>query len=450
MYICTECDAKYSSFKGACKNCGSVATVVEDATPDVTIPASGTKTSARLPTTAATPLSSASSTLQRKSTQINEFDRVLGGGIVQSEVVLLAGNPGGGKSTISLHLAGNVASKDFPVLYISGEEAVEGLKIRADRLGITNDHLYLVHSTNLEENLGHIHEIKPKLFIVDSLQAVASEELSGTLGSIQQSKKAAHVLHNAAKKNGMQALFINQITKDGDFAGSAGIQHIVDASLFLESHRETPLKFLRADKNRFGATDEVGVFQHSDKGLEEVTDPSGVLVDSDNDPIEGAALGFMSEGVRQIPMEVQALITSSTLPNPRKQFNGINANRGQIICAILDKFAYLSSFENDVFSSTVFGVRVNDPQCDLAIAAAMLSSIKDQPLNPKMAFVGELNLTGRVRGSSRMEAITREAKRLGIEKIVLPSNSIKNMDDNDVEYIGIDHVRELPKILKRH
>lgn len=228
------------------------------------------------------------------------------------------------------------------------------------------------------------------------------------------------------------------------FAGSNQIAHIVDCVLFLENDRDTPLKFLRAAKNRFGDINEVGVFMHTESGLEGVSDPSGILIDEDDENLPGTAVGFISEGIRQIPVEIQVLVTSSNLPTPRKQFNGINYNRAQIVCAILDKFCKLKLNDNDTFGNTVSGIKVNDPVADLAIAAAAISSSKNKSLNERTAFIGELSLTGQVRGSMMMDNKITEAERLGFDSVVVPKMSLKNISKKHIiKVIPIAKVSDL-------
>jgi DNA repair protein RadA/Sms len=222
---------------------------------------------------------------------------------------------------------------------------------------------------------------------------------------------------------------INQIIKSGEFAGSEAVQHIVDCSIILDSDDDTPLKFLRATKNRFGDITEVGVFQHTDKGLEEVTDPAGIFIDEySNHILSGSSCSFINEGIRNIPVEIQALVSNSTLPTPRKQFNGVNYQRGQIVCAILDKFCNTRLFEKDVFVSTLSGIKVNDPQADLSIAASIFSSTKDAAFAKRTVFVGELSLTGQVRGNFMIEGKIKEAQRLGFERIIVPENIKKKIN----------------------
>lgn len=385
---------------------------------------------------------------KRTATGIQELDRVLGGGFIDSEVVLFSGKAGSGKSTLSLTIADKFAKQGNKILYSSGEESEQQIGKRAERLNIDNDNILIVNETNLEKILGYIDEEQPDLVIVDSLQTLASSEIDGSMGSIQQSKEAAHSLTTLAKKQQIKMILVSQLVKSGETAGSTQINHIVDCILNLESDNDTPLKFLRSSKNRFGATDEVGVFQHTDKGLEEVLDPSSIFIDTEDEFQTGSSKTFTSEGIRQIPVEIQALATSSNLPQPRKQFNGVNYNRGQIVCAILDKFCKAKLYENDVFVSTVSGIKIFDPQADLSIAVAIYSSLKNLEIPNDTAFIGELGLTGKVRGNFMVNAKIKEAERLGFKEVIIPANSKKNLYTNhNIKIRYISKIQDLPKFL---
>lgn len=442
LYRCTECGlTKKTTVFGKCPRCGAFASFQEISNQSSATARAGLKSSTAItPVRKAQTISELNKTpMVRTSTGINEFDRVLGGGFVDSEVILLAGQAGSGKSTLSLSIAESYANKGLKVLYSSGEESENQIGLRAKRMKVNNDLIKIINETNLETLLGHMEIEKPQLLIVDSLQTLASSEIPGSIGSVQQSKEAAHTLTRIAKSNGLTMILINQILKSGDFSGSESIQHIVDAALMFESDNDSPLKFLRATKNRFGDTSEVGVFQHSETGLEEVSDPGGILLDSDEKQLSGTSVTFSSEGIRQIPVEIQALVTTSNLPNPRKQFNGIDYNRGQIVCAILDKFCNAKLYDTDVFVNTVSGIKVKDPLSDLSVAASILSSLKNKPSTERTAFVGELSLTGQVRGSFMIENKIREAERLGFERIVVPNtakHTIKGKHSISIEYIS--------------
>jgi DNA repair protein RadA/Sms len=391
------------------------------------------------------------SPIKRIATGISEFDRVIGGGIVDGEVILFAGAPGAGKSSLSLSISNCLASKGMKILYSSGEESDSQIALRAKRMRVDNDNIRITNETNLETLIGHIESEKPDVLIVDSLQTIASTEIPGSIGSISQSREAAHSLTRIAKRDSIIMILINQIIKSGEFAGSEAVQHIVDCSIILESDNDTPFKVLRANKNRFGDTSEAGIFQHTELGLTEVSDPSGILIDAAeiNERVIGASCSFISEGIRQLPVEIQALVNKSTLPNPRKQFSGINFNRGQIVCAILDKYCGVRLYEHDVFISTISGVKVNDPQSDLSIAASLLSSAKDKHLVERTLFVGEITLTGQVRGNFMIDSKIREAERLNFDRIVISKTSLKAIKQkHTVPVEAISSVKELTKFLR--
>lgn len=451
IFVCSECGAEFTRWFGKCPKCGEFSSINEVEKTSAQSEGVGLKTSGALkPAKAASSLSEiGTNPIKRTSTAIGELDRVIGGGLVDAQVILFAGAPGSGKSTLSLRVADNLAKRGIPVLYSSGEESKEQIALRASRMGITNENIKITNESSLEVLQGHIDEIQPKFMIVDSLQTLASENITGSVGSISQSKEAAHVLTRIAKARGISMILVSQVVKSGDYAGSESILHIVDTGLMLESDSESPLKFLRAMKNRFGALDEVGCFQHSETGLEEVSDPGEVFLDTgEGDLVQGAACGFMSEGIRQIPIETQALAVTSTLANPRKQFNGVNFQRGQIVCAILDKHCNAKTAIHDVFVSTVAGVRVNDPLADLSMAVAILSSVREKRVPKKTVFVGEMSLTGFVRGSHMIETKVKEAERLGFETIVIPKNAKARLTGRySIKIETIAHIKELQNFL---
>lgn len=437
IYKCSACGSEYTRWIAGCKNknCNEYGTLEEVESGSVsTHEKSGLKSGA-----AVTPVKKASTLnklnsqkVERIPTGIEELDRVLGGGFVSSEVLLLAGTPGAGKSTLSLSIA-DALGKHGKVLYSSGEESEEQIGLRAKRMEIENNNIFVIHETNLETLLGHINEEKPSFLIVDSLQTLASSELKGSIGDIQQSKEAAYVLTRLAKNEDITMVLISQVLKSGDMAGSESIQHIVDATVMLEADNASPLKFLTANKNRFGSTSEVGVFQHTGRGLEEVSDPSGLFVEDGLEKgLSGTAYTFIRKGVRNIAVQVQALVSTSTLTNPRRQFNGVDYNRGQIVAAILDKFCKAKLYEKDIFLNTVAGIKIYDPQADLAIAAAMLSSVHDKTFPDNIFFIGELDLTGQIRSSFEIESKVKEADRLGFDTIVLPLSA-----KNKLNYVRI-------------
>lgn len=454
QWKCSNCGHTQAQWSGKCNSCKEFGTLEEVGIgADGSAPeASGLKSGGAIkPSQKARTLSELQSVkVERTASGIGELDRVLGGGFVTGEVVLLAASPGAGKSTLSLRLAEIFGKLGHSVLYSSGEESESQIKLRADRMGITEENIRIIHETNLETLIGHMDDTEPKFMVVDSLQTLASSSITSGVGSITQSKEAAHTLTRLAKTRGITMVLINQVTKgdggDPTFAGSNQIAHIVDCVLYIESDRDSPLKFMRATKNRFGDATEVGIFQHSETGLEEVADPSGVLMDS-GEPLPGEATGFISEGIRQIPVEVQALVTESSLTNPRKQFSSVDNARGQIICAILDKFTEARLYDSDVFVSTTAGVRVKDPLADLAIAAAIIGSYKDKKSKGRTIFIGEMTLTGRIKGSM-ISTKLKEAERLGFDRAVIPSSAKGQIPRGmTMKVTTIDSITELPKLV---
>lgn len=353
-------------------------------------------------------------------------------------------------STLSMSVADSFAASK-KVLYSSGEESEQQIGLRAQRMGVDRDSIYVINETNLEKLLGHITDIRPDLLIVDSLQTLASQDVSGSLGSVTQSKEAAHVLTQVAKKEGITMILINQISKSGDFSGSESIQHIVDAAVMLESEKETPLKFLRATKNRFGDITEIGVFQHTEHGLEEVKDPSGAFTESsENTLLPGSACCIITEGVRSMPVEVQSLVNKTNTSFPRRQFNGVDYGRSQIVCAVVDRHTKVDISNDDAYLTTLSGVKVKDPQADLAIAAALLSSKKNCTVSEKKtAFIGELGLTGYIRGGYMMENKIREAEKIGFEQVVIPKNKVTDAQKKKFSLVitEMDHISELDRMI---
>lgn len=376
---------------------------------------------------------------------IAELDRVLGGGFVPSEVVLLASYPGTGKSTLCLSVAEEFSKRGKKVLYCSGEESSEQISLRAKRMGVNGDRISLSHSVNVEELARQVNLENPDLLIVDSIQKMYGEDFNGLPGSISQGSKCTDFLTDLTKKNNFISILISQVSKSGEFSGSESIQHAVDATLMFESDENTRLKFLRPVKNRFGDTGEIGVFVHEDDGIKSVSDPSGFLIDEDEMNVPGASLAVSSEGVRQISVEVQALISSTNLPTPRRQFNGVDYNRTQIIIGVLGKYCSKGIGMQDIFVSTLGAMKVKDPLCDLAIASAIYSSYTDSSLDKKTAFIGEISLTGSVRGGMSMQDKLNELSRRGVEQVYLPKGAkIKTPKDMKVRYVN--HISEIKDI----
>lgn len=455
MYKCSNCGKEYTNYVYSCYECSSH-NIIQEEKPQARVtmkgkPRGGVKTTAKKPIRRAKSLKDSESVVMRHTpTGISELDRVLGGGFVDNEVILFGAVQGTGKSTLALQMCDCFCAQGKTALYCSSEETFTQIKMRATRLGIEYDNLYVVSTDSLEEVLGYFDELQPDFFIMDSLQTVNSENVTGKTGSLSQANEAAHVLTARIKdaQNGAKGVFINQVTKNEEFAGSNTIQHLVDCVLFFESSHDSPLKFLRAFKNRFGQTHEVGIFQHGPQGLEEVTNPAEVFLDDTDANTVGSVFTVMSEGIRQIPIEVQALVNPSNLPTPRKQFKGVDYNTGQIVSAILDKYCQANLWENDTFVSTVFGVKVTDPLTNLAVAAAILSSSLNKVPKPKTVFLGELTLTGQVRSAFDVAYKVKEAERMGFNRVVLPASAAEHMKGvKNIKITYISSVRDLVEVL---
>lgn len=414
----------------------------------------GVKTGAVKPPTPARPLSSVSSSRpERIPTGIEEFDRVIGGGFIKGMTCLLGAPPGTGKSSLLTHIS-KAMCKYGTVLCVSGEESEEQVYDRAARLNSVDDNILIAHENDLSVILGHLESVRPSFFVLDSLQMVASPESKSQMGSVAQSREATIALNNVCKDLGITAVFINQFTKAGELAGSEQAKHAADCVLVLSSDKSTPLKFLSADKNRFGDTGEVGIFRHTEHAFEGVSDPSGVFMEDDGGALPGTGVSFMAAGMRMIPVEVQALINDGGKQSrPVRQFSGVPFDRGQIVCAVLDKFCKAGLSDREVFLSTVSGVRVPQTEtlCDLGVAAAVLSSLRGKTDGKRRAYIGELALTGRIQGIHMVDRRVREALRLGFDEVVVPAVAARSLTDSlrgDRRVRAIGSVSELAALFR--
>lgn len=357
---------------------------------------------------------------KRLKTQIEEFDRVLGGGIVPGSVVLLAGEPGIGKSTLLLQAAGILGG-----LYISGEESLEQIKMRSQRLKIEGKKLLLLSETNVENINEAIEKIAPddlSLVIVDSIQTMWTDGLSGTPGSVGQVRESAAKLTQLAKKKGYPLILVGHVTKEGAIAGPMVLSHLVDTVLFFEGEKYQSLRLLRAIKNRFGPTDEVGVFQMVEEGIKEVRDPSGIFLSGEREGLPGSSLVMTMEGTRPLVGEIQALVVPTKLPVPRRTVAGLDFNRVQLLIALLQKRLNLPLFSSDIFVSVAGGLKVFEPAADLGICLSIASSFKNKPLPPDLVLISEVGLLGELRPVANLEKRIKEAQQLGLRKIVSAKN----------------------------
>jgi DNA repair protein RadA/Sms len=369
----------------------------------------------------ALPLSAVGSAGQERiGVPIQELDRVLGGGLVPGSLVLIGGDPGIGKSTLVLQAAAALATPERPVLYVSGEESAQQVKLRADRLGVTGDDLLVLAETDLAEIVNAAEAHAPGLLIVDSIQTVFVEEISSAAGSVSQVRECTARLTQWAKPRQIPVFIIGHVTKEGTIAGPRVLEHMVDAVLYLEGDRYHQYRILRAVKNRFGSTDEVGVFEMADAGLREVRNPSEAFLEERTGRAAGSTVAVTVEGTRPILVEVQALTTTSSFGLPRRSANGLDNSRLQLLVAVLQKRVGLSLGSQDIFANVVGGLKVVEPAADLAVALAVASSFKDRSIDPLTVAVGEIGLSGELRSVNQLDRRLNEARRLGFARVVVP------------------------------
>ncbi|MBD2765942.1 DNA repair protein RadA [Kocuria sp. cx-455] len=420
-YRCTECGWTTAKWVGRCGECQSWGTVEEaGAAQD-----HGRTQAARSVAQPATPIGQVdSSVAQFTPTHVPELDRVLGGGLVPGAVILLAGEPGVGKSTLLLDAAAKVAGGRTPrdVLYVTGEESAAQVKLRAERIGAVADTLYLTAETDLSTALAHVAAVKPQLLIVDSVQTLASSEVDGSAGGVSQVREVAASLIHAAKTRNMTTLLVGHVTKEGSIAGPRLLEHLVDVVCQFEGDKHSRIRLLRAVKNRFGPTDEVGCFDLAETGIESVADPSGLFVSRTPLPVAGTCLSVTVEGRRPLLAEVQALLDKSSTAQPRRATSGLDGSRVAMLLAVLQRRAGVALATLDCYVSTVGGVRLTEPATDLAICMALASAAQDRPLPQRLVCFGEIGLAGEVRPVPDINRRIQEVARLGFTHAVVPAS----------------------------
>lgn len=414
-FTCTECGWSAPKWVGRCGECQAWGTVVQGTQTGIS---KTTKAAIILETGAAKSITQIDSSLTSSTpTGVSEFDRVLGGGLVSGAVILLSGEPGVGKSTLLLDVAAN-AAKSKKVLYVSGEESVGQIRLRAERTNALVDNLYLATETDLANVLGQIDAVKPELILVDSVQTIASAEIEGAAGMPSQIRQVAASLISVAKERGIPVILVGHVTKDGSIAGPRVLEHLVDVVCQFEGDRQTALRFVRTLKNRFGPTDEVGCFEMTEEGIRGVTDPSGLFLSRGSTSVSGTCVTVALEGRRALIAEVQALVVKTGAPNPRRVTNGVDSSRVAMLLAVLERRAGIKLSEHDVYVSTVGGVKLTEPAADLAIALAVASAIKDKPIAHNLVAYGEISLAGEIRSVTNSKQRAAEASRLGFIRSV--------------------------------
>ena len=384
----------------------------------------------------------------RTSTGIGELDRVLGGGLVKGSLVLVGGEPGIGKSTLILQLCDKVNGQG-KVLYISGEESAEQVKIRADRLNINNEDLMFLGETNIDNIQDAIISISPKLVIIDSIQTMYSEEITSAAGTVSQVREITARIMRMCKDNGITTIIIGHVTKDGNIAGPRVLEHMVDTVLYLEGERYFSYRILRSVKNRFGSTNEVGMFEMKNEGMVEITNPSSILISERNDNPAGSVIVASMEGTRPLLVELQALTTPSVFGIPKRTANGIDYNRLAVLIAVIEKKAGIALGGQDVYLNVVSGIKIVEPAIDLGIVLACTSSYKNISIPQDVVAIGEVGLTGEVRAVNMIEKRIKEAEKLGFKKCIIPESNKKLLKDNfKLDIIGVRNVNEAIKDLQ--
>ena len=439
-YVCQNCGYETAGYLGKCPECGAWSSFVEETTGVVL------KETAPILPDVCPPMKLSEIKMDneiRVSTGISEFDRVLGGGIVQGSLVLIAGDPGIGKSTILLQTAGELCGKSKKVLYVSAEESANQIKLRAERLGVVSDMLYIYPQTNFELIKKHIEEMKPDLVVVDSIQAIYTSSIQSTAGSVSQIRECCNSLMNTAKTNNISIIVIGHVTKEGNIAGPKVLEHMVDTVIQFEGDKYKTYRILRSIKNRFGNTSEVGIFEMGAKGLVEVVNPSQIFLKEYNQTqTPGSTIIVTNEGTRPLLVEIQALVGTTPYPAPRRIANGVDVGRVLQILAVLEKRIGLNLSKQDVYVNVIGGIDVNEPAADLGIALAIITCVRDVVFDSHTAIVGEIGLSGEIRAVNHIEKRINEAQKLGFKKIIVPeSNDIQEKFDG-IEILKVKRIIE--------
>jgi DNA repair protein RadA/Sms len=442
IFACQNCGHQSRKWLGKCPECGEWNSLVEERAQPAR--KSGARSGFKLRDVAAVPFPEIEPQDDaRTSSGITEFDRVLGGGIVPGTLVLIAGDPGIGKSTLLLQVADQLSAANTLVLYVSGEESERQIKLRGERLGVTASNVYLLPETNLENMFHEIDRLTPGAIIVDSIQTVFSSLIESAPGSVSQVREVAHQFLLLAKNRGVPVFLIGHITKDGSIAGPKALEHIVDTVLYFEGERHHNHRIVRATKNRFGAANEVGVFEMTGAGLIPVANPSQMFLQERPQNVAGSVVTACMEGTRPLLVEIQALVSGSKYGTGRRMTQGVDQNRVALMIAMLEKRVGLQLSGDDVFVNIAGGLEVDEPAVDLGVVSAIASSFKNMTVDPHTAVFGEVGLTGEVRGALQAAVRVKEAQALGFKKIVIPASNVAGMERLlGVRVVGVRSVEE--------
>ncbi len=439
-YVCQNCGYETTGYLGKCPECGSWGSFVEE----VSAPVEKKTEVEVFDTTPPMTLDEIEMNSEiRMSTNISEFDRVLGGGIVQGSLVLIAGDPGIGKSTILLQTSGELCKSGKKVLYISAEESASQIKLRAERLGVKSNTLFIYPQTNLELIKKHIESMKPDLVIVDSIQAIYTSMIQSSAGSVSQIRECCNMLMHIAKSQNISIIVIGHVTKEGNIAGPKVLEHMVDTVIQFEGDKTKTYRILRSIKNRFGNTSEVGIFEMSATGLTEVVNPSELFLKEYNQTqTPGSTIIVTSEGTRPLLVEIQALVGTTPYPAPRRIANGVDTGRVLQILAVLEKRIGLNLSKQDVYVNVIGGIDVNEPAADLGIALAIVTCVRDVVFDPETAIIGEIGLSGEIRAVNHIEKRINEAQKLGFKRIIIPESNDVQDEFKGIQIIKVKRILE--------
>jgi DNA repair protein RadA/Sms len=445
-YVCQQCGSAQAKWMGRCPDCGEWNTLVETVVESKSARAGGMAAAQAARNQPRLLRDVTPDGFARISLAMGELDRVLGGGLVPGSLVLIGGDPGIGKSTLLLQASAVLAAAGGPVLYVSGEESAQQIKLRAARIGLDGDGLYVLTETNVEAILSHIEQLQPHLVVVDSIQTVYLDELDSAAGSVSQVRESAARLMQVAKGQNIPIFLIGHVTKTGMLAGPRVLEHIVDTVLYLEGDRFHAYRLLRCVKNRFGASSEVGVFEMQDVGMAEVANPSEVFLAERLPNAAGSAIAVTLEGTRPLLVEIQALSSTTSFGNPRRTPNGIDFNRLLLLVAVLSKRVGVRLSDQDVFVNVIGGLRVSEPAADLAVACAIASSFRDVPVADDLAVIGEVGLSGELRAVSQLDTRLKEAAKLGFSRCLVPQS--RHLDKLKLPGVELLSARSLAQALE--
>ncbi|NHN35110.1 DNA repair protein RadA [Paenibacillus agricola] len=442
-FCCQECGYESPKWLGKCPGCQAWNTLIEELE---TIKPQMTHSSLHTKEKAISIINIKSGEEQRILTGNNELNRVLGGGLVPGSLLLVGGDPGIGKSTLLLQTSHDLTQVGKKVLYISGEESIRQTKLRADRLNASSEMLYVLCETNLEQIEAAIDEVQPDFVVIDSIQTVYHPAISSAPGSVSQVRECTSHFMRIAKIKGIATVLVGHVTKEGAIAGPRMLEHMVDCVLYFEGERHHSYRLLRAVKNRFGSTNEIGIFEMRETGLVEVSNPSELFLSERSLGVAGSTVVASMEGTRPVLVEIQALVSSTNFPSPRRMATGIDHNRLSLIIAVLEKRMGMFLQTQDAYVNVAGGIKLDEPAVDLAIAVCIASSLRDQPTQPYDVVFGEVGLTGEVRGVSRVDQRVKEAEKLGFRRVIVPEKSLKGWTPpSGIEVIGVNTVAEALK-----